>query len=109
MLQHMPLRRGRAHTSLTETATLVVRELTKLPHITLIAPGEIRVTKRRKSGRRHVTGVITNAGLELIITGQSVQRVAVHTSDPAAVLEHLKTAKSLRDFAVATRERKPGI
>lgn len=101
--------RGRSHTSLTETAMAVVRVLRREPRIKMIAPGEIKTTRRRKSGQRHVTAVTTRAGLELIITGQSVQRVAIHTNEPAAVIERLKNAKSLRDFAFSTRERKPGV
>jgi hypothetical protein len=104
----MPKPRGREHTSLTETATLVVRELNKLPGIKMIAPGEIKTTNKR-GGKRFVTAVETTAGLELIITGQSVQKVAVHTDAPRAVYAHLENAKPLRDFAFSYRERKPGV
>tara|TARA_B100000508_G_scaffold31981_1_gene24581 strand:+ start:19522 stop:19839 length:318 start_codon:yes stop_codon:yes gene_type:complete len=105
----MPKQRGREHTTLTETAALVVRELGKTPTITMIAPGEIKTTSRRKAGKRFVTFVRTNAGLELIITGQSVQKVAVHTDTPDLVIENLAQSKTLREFLFAERERQPGI
>jgi len=102
--------RGREHTSLTETAELVVKELKKLPVITMIAPGEINVSRKASSGSRFVTIVYTPAGCELIITGQSVQKVAVHTKgDPKEITNHLATAKTLRDFTIKERERLPGI
>tara|TARA_B100000508_G_scaffold136627_1_gene129868 strand:- start:105 stop:329 length:225 start_codon:yes stop_codon:yes gene_type:complete len=74
----------------------------------MIAPGEIK-TGSRRGGKRFVTAVETTAGLELIITGQSVQKVAVHTKEPTAVYETLKNTKSLRDFVFSYRERKPGV
>ena len=45
----MPKPRGREHSSLTETATEVVRELAKIAGIKMIAPGEIRYNKKRSS------------------------------------------------------------
>lgn len=105
----MPRPRGSEHTTLTETAVSVVRELRKIPSIKMIAPGIIKTTGRRQGGGRFITAVYTTAGLELIITGQSVQKVAVHTDQPEHVVKHLKTAKSLRDFAVNERDRKPGV
>ena len=104
----MPKPRGREHTSLTETAALVVRELKKLPDLKMIAPGEIK-TGSKRGGGRFITFVETTAGLELLITGQSVQKVAVHTHTPIATYEALKNAKPLRDFAFSYRERKPGL
>src|SRR6056297_3272431 len=104
----MPKPRGREHITLTETAALVVRELYKMPTIKMIAPGEIKTTNKR-GGKRFLTAVETTAGLELIITGQSVQYVAVHTPQPAVLYQQLKNAKSLRDFAFRYRERKPGV
>jgi len=101
----MPKPRGREHTTLTETAALVVRELYKVAGIKMIAPGEIRTTRRNKSGRRHVTVVTTAAGCELIITGQSVQKVAAHTDDVPAIVTHLQSTKALRDFVVSERSR----
>ncbi len=105
----MPKPRGREHTSLTETATLVVRELEKLPGIKMIAPGEIKTGRRKRGGGRFVTAVYTRPGMELLISGQSVQRVAVHTDHPTVIFNELQKAKSLRDFAFSERERKPGI
>jgi len=101
----MPKPRGREHTTLTETAALVVRTLTKVSDIKMIAPGEIRTTQRGKSGRRHVTVVTTAAGCELIITGQSVQKVAVHTSNVSTVVTILRNTKSLREFSISERDR----
>lgn len=107
-LHHMAKPRGREHTSLTETADFVVRELEKVPGIKMIAPGEIRTNKRSASGR-FVTAVYTQAGFELLISGQSAQKVAVHTEvDPKIVFSQLKTSKKLREFTFKERERKPG-
>ncbi len=101
--------RGREHTSLTETATIVVYELKKIPGIKMIAPGEIRSNKR-SAGTRYVTASYTNGGFELLISGQSIQKVAVHTSDdPATIFNQLQQSKKLTDFVFKTRERKPGI
>lgn len=106
----MPKPRGKSHTTLTETAALVVRALERIPGVKMIAPGEIRTTGRRKTGNRHVTTVFTVAGFELIITGQSVQKVAVHTeSDPQTVFMELRNSKSLSHMTFKERERKPGI
>ena len=104
----MPKPRGREHSSLTETAQLVVRELEKLPGIKMIAPGEIRVNARRRGGGRFATATFTTAGLELLISGQSVQRVSVHTDHPILIFEQLKKAKTLQNFTFSSRERKPG-
>jgi hypothetical protein len=99
--------RGKEHTTLTETASLAVKELYKIPGVKMIAPGEISTTSRSKSGKRFITIVYTNAGCELIITGQSAQKVAVHTDKPKLIFDSLRKAKSLRDFAFKERERKP--
>jgi len=104
----MPKPRGREHTTLTETAAQVVKELYKIPGIKMIAPGEIS-TGSRRGGKRFVTLVETTSGCELIITGQSVQKVAVHTVNVAAILPALKQTKTLRSFTFAQRSRKPGV
>lgn len=104
----MPKPRGREHTTLTETAALVVRVLHSAPGIKMIAPGEIKTTRRRKAGSRHITIVTTTAGCELIITGQSVQKVAVHTTDLPALITTLRNAKALREFIFSERSRLPG-
>lgn len=102
--------RGREHTTLTETAAQVVRELERVPGIKMIAPGEIKTAARRRSGARHVTAVFTTSGMELIVSGQSVQKVSVHTSVPAAtVWASLRSSKRLSSFTFKARERKPGI
>lgn len=105
----MPKPRGVEHTTLTETAALVVRELAKITGIKMIAPGEIRTGARRRSGARFVTASFTTAGMELLISGQSVQKVAVHTDDASNVFAQLQTSKKLSDFTFKTRERKPGV
>ncbi len=103
----MPKPRGREHTSLTETAALVVRELEKVPGIKMIAPGEIR-TNQRSTHTRFITAAYTNAGFELLISGQGSQKVAVHTTtDPVSVFATLKESKRLREFVFKERERKP--
>lgn len=74
----------------------------------MIAPGEIRTNNRGTSGR-FVTCVYTNAGFELIISGQSTQKVAVHTTgDSRAIFTTLKASKKLREFTFKERDRKPG-
>lgn len=104
----MPKPRGKEHSTLTETAAVVVKELMKVPGIKMIAPGEISTTSRNKSGKRFITIVYTAAGCELIITGQSAQKVSIHTDSPKSIISILKKAKSLRDFAFKERDRKPG-
>lgn len=106
----MPKPRGREHTTLTETATLVVRELARIPDIKMIAPGKISTNRRGASGR-FVTCVFTTGGFELIISGQSTQLVAVHTKHNHAktVYRSLKSSKKLREFQFKERTRKPGI
>lgn len=104
----MPKPRGREHTTLTETAAQVVKELYKIPGIKMIAPGEIS-TGSKRGGKRFVTLVETTSGCELIITGQSVQKVAVHTDNVAAILPTLKQTKTLQEFSFKQRSRKPGV
>ncbi len=102
--------RGGTHTTLTETAALVVRILEGIPGVTRISPGIIAKNGGR-TGQSYVTAVFTNAGLELIITGQGVQKVAVH-SDPLEakqILQTLRTHKRLTALQFKTRQRKPGI
>ena len=109
-LHTMPKHRGTEHSTLTETAALVVRELEKIPGIKMIAPGEIRTGARRRGGNRFVTITYTQAGCELLISGQSVQKIAVHTTtDPHQIITALQQAKKLQRFSFAERERKPGI
>ncbi len=109
MLVYMPKPRGKEHTSLTETATKVVAILKRVPDVKMIAPGIIKKNSRKGAGNRFITAVYTTAGMELIITGQSVQKVAVHTDNPKQVLKHLKISKKLSDFTFKERERKPGV
>ena len=106
----MPKPRGREHTSLTETARVVVRVLERIPGVKMIAPGRIDPLTSRSSNKKFLTIVYTTAGFEMIITGQGSQKVAVHTdSDPLVVVEQLISHKKLVDFEVKTRERKPGV
>lgn len=102
--------RGGTHTTLTETAELVVEVLEKVPGVTLISPGIITKSQSR-SGLRRVTGVFTNAGMELIISGQGIQKVAVHCNPDIAphIFNSLSLHKKLSAFTFKTRARKPGI
>lgn len=102
--------RGNEHTTLTKTAQEVVRVLARMPGVKMIAPGEIKTNSKKGSGNRFVTAVYTTAGMELLISGQSVQKVAVHTTtDPHELFLQLQTHKKLKHFHFKTRERKPGI
>lgn len=104
----MPTPRGRSHSTLTDTAALVVGELKKLPGIKMIAPGII--DGKRGSNSRNVTVVYTTAGMELIISGQGVQKVSVHTTvDPEIIATELKSSKRLSLFSWNSRERKPEV
>lgn len=106
---YMTKPRGREHTTLTETAKLVVSEVKKIPGVKMIAPGEISVTKGSGGGKRFITIVYTKAGCELIISGQSTQKVAIHMEKPQQLITLLKQTKSLRDFNFKERDKKPGI
>ncbi len=101
--------RGREHSTLTETAAAVVYELKGIPGIKMIAPGEIR-TNKRSASTRYVTATYTSGGFELLISGQSIQKVAVHTDgDSLAIFTTLKANKKLQGFVFKERERKPGV
>lgn len=102
--------RGGTHTTLTETAARIVRVLEDAPGVTRISPGIITHNGGR-SGKSYITAVITNAGCELIVTGQGVQKVAVHylPQHTRAILSYLKTHKKLDSLIFKVRERKPGI
>lgn len=105
----MARKRGSSHTTLTETADNVVRELERAGGIKMIAPGIIAA---KRSGPRFITVVYTTAGFELIISGTGVQKVAVHLTSPAtahSLIRTLKTNKNLKLFAWNEREKKPGI
>ena len=104
----MPKPRGREHTSLTETAETVVKELSKLPGIKMIAPGEIKTSSRRNTGK-FIAVNYTTAGFELSVTGQSTQKVAIHTDTPHETITLLKERKKLREFIFRESERKPGV
>jgi hypothetical protein len=105
----MPKPRGREHTSLTETATQVVRVLQRIPDVKMIAPGKIDPMTSRSSNKKFVTIVYTTAGFELLISGQGNQKVAVHTKAPRPVATALRAHKRLQDFIFKERERKPGV
>lgn len=105
----MAKKRGSSHTTLTETADIVVRELERAGGIKMIAPGII-VAKR--SGPRFITVVYTTGGFELIISGTGVQKVAIHLITPMTartLIKTLKTNKNLKLFNWNEREKKPGI
>ncbi len=102
--------RGGTHTTLTETAKLVVSVLEKIPGVLMISPGII--TKgRSRSGQRRVTAVFTTAGIEFIISGQSIQKVAVHCRqiESLIIFSELQKHKRLSEFSFSSRDKKPGI
>lgn len=110
MLKNMAKPRGKEHTTLTETAQEVVSILRLTAGVKMIAPGIIN-TNGRKSGNRFITIVYTSGGFELIISGQSVQKVAVHAEKDSirSIIDTLKTHKRLRNFDFKERDRKPGV
>lgn len=103
--------RGSEHTTLTETAQEVVDVLSRIEGVKMIAPGIITRSARGKGGLRFITIVHTQAGFELIISGQGVQKVAVHTlkTHTRDILATLKNHKRLTHFSFKERDRKPGI
>lgn len=110
IVPYMSKPRGKEHTTLTETAQEVVRVINGLSGVKMVAPGEIKTNSRKGAGTRFVTVVYTTAGMELIISGQSVQKVAVHTDGSAKILfKALTKHKRMRNFTFKERERKPGI
>ena len=101
--------RGKEHTTLTETAQEVVSVLQRISGVKMIAPGEIKTNSRKGAGNRFITAVYTTAGMELIISGQSVQKVAIHTEkEPEKIFKQLEEHKRLKNFTFKQRERKPG-
>lgn len=105
----MARKRGSSHTTLTETADSVVRELEKIGGIKMIAPGVIAA---KRSGERFITVNYTQAGFELIISGTGVQKVAVHLIEPASartLIKKLQSNKNLKFFEWNQRDKKPGI
>lgn len=105
----MARKRGSSHTTLTETADLVVRELEKLSGIKMIAPG---IIDAKRSGKRHITAIYTSGGMTLLISGTGVQKVAIHLTDPATaprIIVALKKTKKLTLFEWNERDKKPGL
>jgi hypothetical protein len=105
----MARKRGSSHTTLTETADIVVRELERAGGIKMIAPG---IIDAKRNGKRFITVVYTTAGFELIISGTGVQKVAVHLTEPSIArtfIKKLQTNKSLQQFQWNQREKMPGI
>ncbi len=102
--------RGGTHTTLTETAKLVVQILEIIPGVEMISPGIITQSKSR-TGKRYVTGCFTAAGMELIISGQGIQKVAVHCNPDLAphIFSALSSHKKLSQLTFKTREKKPGV
>lgn len=101
----MPKPRGREHTTLTETAELLVHELKRLPGIKMIAPG---IIDAKRSGKRYITAVYTSAGIHFIVSGTGVQKIAVHLTDATTgpkLVSELKNAKALKQFAWGERYR----
>ncbi|MES2966441.1 MAG: hypothetical protein V4668_01485 [Patescibacteria group bacterium] len=105
----MARKRGTTHTTLTDTADLVVRELERAGGIKMIAPG---IIDAKRSGKRYITAIYTSAGFELIISGTGVQKVAVHLTSPTdgpALIKKLQNNKNLQLFTWNQRDKKPGI
>lgn len=105
----MARKRGSSHTTLTETATAIVRELKKMSGIKMIAPG---IIDAKRSGNRYVTAVYTSGGFELIISGTGVQKVSVHLVDPTlakSLISNLQKNKNLSLFKWNERKKLPGI
>lgn len=105
----MARKRGTKHTTLTDTADQVVRELERAGGIKMIAPG---VIDAKRSGKRYVTVVYTSGGFELIISGSGVQKIAVHLTQPETgrvLIKKLQQNKNLTVFQWNEREKKPGI
>ncbi len=102
--------RGGTHTTLTETAEQVVSVLEKIAGVTMISPGIISKNGSR-GGTRYLTAVFTTAGMELIISGQGVQKVAVHCNpkDTGRIYTELMSHKKLSAFTGKTRNKKPGV
>ncbi len=107
----MAKNRGKEHTTLTETAQEVISVLSLIRGVKMIAPGIIKTNSRKGAGNRFVTVVHTTAGFELIISGQSVQKVAVHAekANVSAIISQLRAHKRLKHFDFKERERKPGV
>jgi hypothetical protein len=107
----MPKPRGIEHTTLTETASEIVEVLRRSHGIKMIAPGIISTNSRKGAGSRFVTIVYTSAGFELIVSGQGVQKVAVHAEkgDVKEIIKTLKQHKKLTHFSFKERERRPGV
>jgi hypothetical protein len=71
----------------------------------MIAPG---VIDARRSGPRHITAVYTTAGIHFIVSGQGVQKVAVHLVEPQTahtLVSELQNHKALRQFAWGERKK----
>lgn len=102
--------RGGTHTTLTETAEIIVGILEIIPGVAMISPGIITQGKNR-SGERRVTACFTNAGMELIISGQGIQKVAVHCNPDLAphIFSALAGHKKLDGMKFKSREKKPGV
>lgn len=104
----MPRPRGSEHTTLTETAAILVHELKKHPGIKMIAPG---IIDAKRSGKRYITAVYTVAGIHFIVSGTGVQKIAVHLVEPAVaprLVATLQNAKALKQFAWGERRRTGG-
>jgi hypothetical protein len=100
----MPRPRGSDHTTLTETAKILVHELKKHSGIKMIAPG---IIDAKRSGKRHITAVYTAAGIHFIVSGTGVQKIAVHLTDPSlglTIVAKLQNAKALKQFAWGERK-----
>lgn len=99
---------SKKHSTVTDSAAQVIGVLRKLPDVKRIAPGQIKQSQK-KGGKKFLTLVHTNAGLEMIVTGNSVQKVTVFTENSKKVAAALLKSKDLQPFTITERERRPGI
>ena len=80
---------GGTHTIFIEAAESLIKAAEKLPEVTKIALGFIKVTPRR-TGIRRVKFQRTASGLLMTVRGNtSVQRIRVYTASPDVVQQEL--------------------
>ena len=99
----MSQKRGRAHTTLTPTAKKLVRIIEKIDGVKMIAPGEISSSRSRS---QRITFTKTAAGLKITISGNGIQKLAIHTENDSARKEiamSVQQSKEFTDFIIKER------
>lgn len=87
------------HSTLTDAGMSVVSVLQRMDDVKSISPGEIK--KTASGGKRFITCVRTNMGLEILVSGDNVQKLNVHTENPDQLFESMGTHKKLnRNFTI---------